>query len=323
MKYVKLHDGVLSRPLPFYLAMEEYLARTRQEDDLWFWWIVPPTVIIGRNQLMDTEVNMPYCREHGIQVYRRKSGGGCVYSDYGNVMFSYVCHSNDVETTFRRYTAAVADMLRSLGIDAEATGRNDILVGGRKVSGNAFYHVPGRSIVHGTMLYDTDFGNMANAISPPASKLQSKGVSSVRQRIATLKPLIDLSLQEFVDYAREHMTDSTIELGPGDVEAIDVIMQEYLRPEWICGRNPRASVNRSARLADVGGINVAVELSGGCIADINFSGDFFITGDLDALAGRLRRVAYSREAIEAALKPADVGSIIHGLTAEDLINLII
>lgn len=85
------------------------------------------------------------------------------------------------------------------------------------------------------------------------------------------------------------MTDSTIELGPGDVEAIDVIMQEYLRPEWICGRNPRASVNRSARLADVGGINVAVELSGGCIADINFSGDFFITGDLDALAGRLRR----------------------------------
>ncbi|MDE6491264.1 MAG: lipoyltransferase, partial [Muribaculaceae bacterium] len=115
MKYVKLYDGAPSRPLPFYLAMEEYLARTRQEDELWFWWIVPPTVIIGRNQLMDTEVNVPYCREHGIQVYRRKSGGGCVYSDFGNVMFSYVCHSSDVETTFRRYTTGVADMLRSLG----------------------------------------------------------------------------------------------------------------------------------------------------------------------------------------------------------------
>lgn len=145
----------------------------------------------------------------------------------------------------------------------------------------------------------------------------------MRQRIATLKPLIDLSLQEFVDYAREHMTDSTIELGPGDVEAIDVIMQEYLRPEWICGRNPRASVNRSGEARRRGRDQCGCGAFGRMHRRYKLFGRLFITGDLDALAGRLRRVAYSREAIEAALKPADVGSIIHGLTAEDLINLII
>ena len=132
-----------------------------------------------------------------------------------------------------------------------------------------------------------------------------------------------MTLPEFVDYARDHMTDGSIELGPDDVAAIDAIMQDYLSQEWICGRNPRASVNRSARISNVGEINVAMEVSGGCIADVNFSGDFFITGDIDALVGCLRGTAYNRSDIEAALQRVDIGRIIHGLTSCDLVNLII
>ena len=140
--------------------MEEYAARIIGDDDIFFMWQVNPTVIFGRNQLIENEVNIPYCREHGIATYRRKSGGGCVFADMSNIMMSYITRSDNVEFTYRRYTHAVVDVLRKLGLNASDNGRNDILIDGLKVSGNAFYHLPGRSIVHGTMLFDTDMAHM-------------------------------------------------------------------------------------------------------------------------------------------------------------------
>ena len=141
MKYLSLPDPHATRILPFYLAMEEYAARIIGEDDIFFMWQVEPTVIFGRNQLIESEVNVDYCREHGIAFYRRRSGGGCVYADRDNIMFSYITRSDEVQTTFSAYTTAVAAMLRGLGLNATASDRNDVLIDGRKVSGNAFYHL--------------------------------------------------------------------------------------------------------------------------------------------------------------------------------------
>ena len=162
------------RTLVFYLAMEEYAAHILGEDDIFFMWQVEPTVIFGRNQLIASEVNVEYCREHGIAFYRRRSGGGCVYADKDNIMFSYITRSDEVQTTFTSYTSAVAAMLRGLGLNATASDRNDVMIDGRKVSGNAFYHIPGRSIVHGTMLFGTNMEHMLNAITPSREKLTSK-----------------------------------------------------------------------------------------------------------------------------------------------------
>ena len=120
MKYVSLSDSTVRR-LPFYLAMEEYVAR-RFDEEFFFMWQVDPTVIFGRNQLIEREVNIDYCRNNGIAVYRRKSGGGCVFADMSNIMFSYIVSSDDVVTTFSSYTERVAAMLRSLGLNAESTG---------------------------------------------------------------------------------------------------------------------------------------------------------------------------------------------------------
>ena len=136
--------------LPFYLAMEEYVARELPAQDYFFMWQVEPTVIFGRNQLVDNEVDTDYCRANNIQFYRRKSGGGCVYADKSNIMLSYITPSTNVNFTFNRYMLMVEHALQKLGVDARTTGRNDILVDGKKVSGNAFYHLPQRSIVHGT-----------------------------------------------------------------------------------------------------------------------------------------------------------------------------
>ena len=225
------------RRLSFYLAMEEFAARQlRFEDDVFFMWQVEPTVIFGRNQVIENEVNLDYCREHGIQFYRRKSGGGCVYADHSNVMISYITRSDEVVTTFSRYMQMLTAMLTDLGLPATSTQNNDVLIDGRKVSGNAFYHLPGYSIVHGTLLYDTDMQHMLHAITPPQTKLDKHGVQSVRQRITLLKDHTTLPLAELKTYIRERLCDRTYELTRTDVEAISDIEQEYLNPSFIYGK---------------------------------------------------------------------------------------
>ena len=182
--------------LSFYLAMEEYVARRLNlSDDCFFLWQVEPTVIFGRHQVIENEVNLEYCKANGIQTYRRKSGGGCVYADRNNVMLSYITRNDNVEKTFSKYLALVAEALQSiLGISAVATSNNDLLIEGAKVSGNAIYHTDGKIIAHGTLLYDTVMKNMISAITPSREKLQKHGVESVRQRITLLKEHTDMPL---------------------------------------------------------------------------------------------------------------------------------
>lgn len=173
------------RRLVFWLALEEWAVE--HAPGSFFVWNVRPTVIFGRNQDMEAEVNVPYCQEHGIEMYRRKSGGGCVYADEGNLMLSYITKEPDVNKAFDEYLSKLADALRGMGLDAVRTEHNDVLVGGRKVSGNACYATKTGCIVHGTLLYDTDFGELERAITPSKEKLDSKGIKSVRQRVTNLK----------------------------------------------------------------------------------------------------------------------------------------
>ena len=186
MKYIALPDKAVRR-LSFYLAMEEYIAHNRPGEDCFFMWQVNPTVIFGRNQLMENEINFDYVRSHGIEYYRRKSGGGCVYADFSNIMFSYITDDFNVSFTFDRYLQLIAHTLNKLGVKAVASGRNDITVDGKKVSGNAFYRTSGRSIVHGTMLFDTNLEDLVLSITPNNEKLITKGIESVRKRVTNLK----------------------------------------------------------------------------------------------------------------------------------------
>ena len=223
--------------LSFYLAMEEFLARKKNnEDDLFFMWQVTPSVIFGRNQDILSEVNIDYCREHDIQFFRRKSGGGCVYADMSNLMMSFIPRSDEVVKTFNHYLSMVSSMLRDIGLQATTTTNNDVLVDGRKVSGNAFYHIPGHSIVHGTMLFDTDMQHMLTAITPKKAKLDKHGVESVRQRIALLKEYTNISIEEFKHFAVKRLCDKELKLSDEDVEAIRIIEKEYLNPNFIYGK---------------------------------------------------------------------------------------
>jgi len=186
MKHVDVPKG---QPLQWYLDEEIRLAQN-VEEELFFCWTVEPTVIYGRHQDVQTEVNLEYCRAHDIKVVQRKSGGGCVYADKGNLMLSLISPDTHNEAVFERFLGAVADVLRSLRLNAVTTAHNDILVDGRKVSGNACYALPNATIVHGTLLYDVDLDALEKAITPSEAKLQKHAVQSVRQRELNIRPLL-------------------------------------------------------------------------------------------------------------------------------------
>lgn len=220
------------RSLVFYLAMEEFVAKEIEGDAL-FVWRVDPTVIIGRNQDLEAEVNMAYCRSHGVEVVRRKSGGGCVYADKGNIMISCISRRGDVSEVFERYLDRLTECLCSLGLSAEKSGRNDVLVDGHKVSGNAFHMLPDRSIVHGTLLYSTDFDALETAIRPPVEKLERHGITSVRQRVANLSDRLQMSVmpsvEDLEEYIVRYFTDEFQVLTMEQVVQIEELSKEYIK----------------------------------------------------------------------------------------------
>ncbi len=322
MIYIALPNDTQHK-LPFYLAMEEYVARNLPAADYFFMWQVSPTVIFGRNQLVEGEVDLDYCRANGIETYRRKSGGGCVYADMSNIMFSYITPDSNVNFTFNRYMLMVEHVLQKLGIDAKTTGRNDILVDGKKVSGNAFYHLPDRSIVHGTMLYDTDLEHMVRSTTPSDEKIKSKGVASVKQHVTTLNKYLTISIDEFKQFVRSNLCDREITLDAQAVEQIMDIEQEYYTDEFIYGRNPVYSIVKRKRFDGVGEFEARIDVKGGIIRKADLIGDYFLTGELDSgLLAILKGVEYTPDTVRNAIANVRIGDIIMNMTTEQLIEIL-
>lgn len=232
MKYLLLPE-TKDRSLAFYLALEEYVARQKDESDSFFMWQVKPSVIFGRNQVVENEVNVDYCRAHGISMYRRKSGGGCVYADMDNLMLSYISAGENVNFAFNRFINMVLLVLRKMGIEATGTSHNDILIGGHKVCGTACYHVGGKSIVHSTMLYDTNMEHMLNAITPSREKLRKKGIESVRQRITLLKDYTTMSLDQIKLLIRDTLCSDECRLTASEVADVERLERSYLDNEFV------------------------------------------------------------------------------------------
>ncbi len=231
-----------NKRLVWYLAMEEYLAQHVGAEPLFFSWIVSPTVIFGRHQVMEDEVNIPYCREHDIATYRRKSGGGCVFADRGNLMLSYITPSTHSEEVFQEYLDMISDALRALGFHAVKSEHNDILIDGHKVSGNACYALPTGTIVHGTLLYNVNFSMLQKAITPSREKLEKHGVQSVRQRVVNLMDLEGAanipslnSIETLAAYFSKQLCSLSRMLTPREIADIDTIEQTYLEPTFIAG----------------------------------------------------------------------------------------
>lgn len=188
MKIQRVQEGL---PLEEYLRLEAELVKNVPELTF-FTWIVSPTVIYGRHQIREHEINEPYCAAHNVRIVQRQSGGGCVYADRGNLMLSYISPSSHSQEVFDEFLRLLAGALQRLGYPAVTTAHNDVLVEERKVAGTACYTTPTGTVVHACMMYDVDVDALQQAITPSAAKLQKHAVRSVRQRVRNLREIQDL-----------------------------------------------------------------------------------------------------------------------------------
>lgn len=324
MKYILLPKPDTIHQLPFYFAVEEYVARHYTDDDYFMGWRVNPTVMLGRNQLIDNEVNTDYCKEHKIDIFRRKSGGGCIYADKGCIQFSYISRSVNANEAFAAYMQRMADLLKGLKIDAQLSGRNDILIDGTKVSGCAFYQLSNRSVLHNSLLFDTQLDHLSNALTPAKEKLQSKGVASVRQRVTNVATYTQLDILAFMDYVRQEMCGTEVlELTEEDMKGVAEIEKELSSDDFIYGKNPKYSLVRKHRFEGVGTLEAHIELKNNIIGSINMVGDYFLLGDIDHdFLSLLKGCEFTREEIEERLENIDLFTIIRGLKLRQFLRLL-
>ena len=324
MKYILLPKPDTIHQLPFYFAIEEYVARHYTDDDYFMGWRVNPTVMLGRNQLIDNEVNTDYCKEHKIDIFRRKSGGGCIYADKGCIQFSYISRAVNANETFAAYMQRMADLLKGLKIDAQLSGRNDILINETKVSGCAFYQLSNRSVLHNSLLFDTQLDHLSNALTPAKEKLQSKGVASVRQRVTNVATYTQLDILAFMDYVRQEMCGTEVlELTEEDMKGVAEIEKELSSDDFVYGKNPKYSLVRKHRFEGVGTLEAHIELKNNIIGSINMVGDYFLLGDIDHdFLSLLKGCEFTREAVEDRLEDIDLSTIIRGLKLRQFLRLL-
>jgi len=322
--FVELPASAEGKRAAFYLAAEEYVARVLPEGNYLFTWVLSPTVVMGRNQVAADEINLAFCRSEGIDVARRKSGGGCIYADTGNIMVSLITGAGAVEPLFAEYASCVAGGLRQLGAGVEVSGRNDIVLSdGGKICGNAFYHLPKRNIVHGTMLYDTDLRLMTGALTPDAGKLRSSGVKSVRSRIGLLKDKLDIGVEQLRAELRNILCDRTIRLDEDDIQYIKAMETDYYDPEYLFGKAESTHFACSRRIEGCGKVELHFALKNNIIEKVGVHGDFFEQKSAsEAFTEAFSGVSLTYGGIKEAITTWHPEISIRGLDAESLVAMI-
>lgn len=324
--FVQLPPETEGRRAAFYLAAEEYIADALPQGSYFFTWQISPTVVMGRNQVMHQEIDLDFCRHEGIDVIRRRSGGGAIFADERNIMTSLITEFCPVEPLFHEYAEAVAEALRSLGAPAQVSGRNDITLeeNGGKICGNAFYQKTDRCIAHGTMLYDTNPRLMEGALHPDLLKLKQKGVKSVRSRVGLLKDYLStIDVRTLREKLRTLLCDRTVALTDGDVRHIEQQEQRYYLPDYLYGSSAHADIIRRQRIEGCGTVELHISLSGSLILDVCLAGDYFCLGDADtAFRTTFTGLPFTPDRLTQAIRQHHPEQCIRGLTEEALIGLL-
>ncbi len=312
----------------FNLAFEEYILHEKTGNDHLLLWQNDNAVIIGRNQNTEEEINKKFVSEHGIKVVRRNTGGGAVYHDLGNLNYSFITKVDDESRlSLSVFTDTVVSALRKMGLDAEASGRNDILVSGCKVSGTAQHLHKGRLLYHGTLLFDSDIDMIAGALNVDETKFESKSAKSVRSRVGNIKGFIDkdMTLERFWQSIKENLSEKGIRegnVGADELAAIRKLKAEkYDTWEWNYGKTPEFSM-KSKRRWPGGTIEAALTVKKGIVEDIAIYGDFLALRPMDATIEILKGLPFKKEEFEKALWETDFEEIFGGIRKEELLETI-
>ncbi|MGX7107098.1 lipoate--protein ligase [Hutsoniella sourekii] len=318
------------------IALETYLVENRLVDEpILLFYINDPSIIIGRNQNTIEEVNQPYVEANNIRVVRRMSGGGAVYHDRGNFSFCFIKDDDGSFRDFASFTQPVIEALHKMGAtEARLEGRNDLLIDGKKFSGNAMYAKNGRMTAHGTILFDADLEEVNNALKPRKEKIASKGIKSVRSRVTNIKPYVNkeyqsLSTEEFRDLllleifgvtSRDqvpeyHLTDEDW------AKVYELRAERMGNWEWNYGQSPKFDVEHSKKFP-FGLVDFRFNVEAGRIKEAKIYGDFFGLGDIQDLEEALLGVKYDRQSVAEVLESFDLNRYLGSVTAEELLDLI-
>ncbi len=314
---------------PYYnLAFEEYVLTEMPDADHLILWQNDNTVVVGLNQNTLAEIDLSYVREHSVNVVRRSTGGGAVYHDLGNLNYSFICALDDTRDAMKEsLTRPVVEALRSLGIDASVSGRNDILANGRKVSGTAERVWKNRILHHGTLLFDSDPERISGALRTDPDKFRSKGISSIRSRIGTIRPLLsrDMSIAEFRRYLLTYITggDTLPESLPESaLERIRALRDgKYATWEWNFGKSPQYTFSNSVRFPG-GRVEVRVDTEHGRIRDLSIFGDFMSLMPMTELLEAMKGVPFERAAVLAVMERYPTDLYFHSVTVQEVLSVI-
>ena len=318
--------SVLKSKNPYFnLAVEEYLLKYCDEE-YFLLWQNEPTVVIGKNQNVFAEVNVPYTKKNGIHIARRITGGGAVYHDLGNLNFSYITDKNEEGIDFEKYTLPIIEALKEMGLNPVLSGRNDILISEKKISGNAQTVFGNRVLHHGTLLYNSNAEILSSALNVDKEKLKAKAISSVRSRVANIKDFLneDYSVSDFQNFIKNHIITkyNAAEFEIKENKTIKDLYERNVSESGIFPSNDYLSaLNFTAKKRyDFGSVEINIELKNDLICNLKISGDFFGTKDVSDLQEAL--IGSKLNMISEKIANLKVSDYILGMKNEEFLSLI-
>lgn len=309
----------------FNMAVEEYVF-THFTDDIFMLWRNEPAIIVGLFQNSLAEINLDYVKEKSIKVVRRLTGGGAVFHDLQNLNFTFV--ESNSKGNFRTFTQPIIEVLNGIGVDACFEGRNDLMIDGRKFSGNAQCVSNGRMLHHGTLLFDTAMTDMSNALKVNPLKFEDKAVKSVRKRVTNISEHLKspMTVLQFSDLIMKHIMETRAncqlyEFTEDDLVAIKKLRDEkYSTWEWNFGHSPKYSFSKMIRTAG-GNIELHLQTEKGIVSAVKIYGDFFAKRDVSDFEKLLIGVRHEKDAVADLLTKVNPDDYFIGVTSEDVISL--
>ena len=311
------------------LAFEEFVHTHKRNHDYLILWQNKNAVIVGRNQNTEAEIDRPFVQANQIQVIRRNTGGGTVYHDLGNLNYSFITDANGIDrTTLDHFLTPVVSALQNLGLNVSASGRNDILVSGKKVSGTAQFLHKGRVLHHGTLLFDSNTEVLAQALNPDPTKFQSKGVSSVRSRVGNIRNHLqqDMSISDFWAHIKHslssenlsHSTLSDLELQ----KILEIKQNKYDTWQWNYGKSPNYQFQTKKRWQG-GLLDIQLSAENSKISAIQICGDFLCWKPVSELERILLGCPIERAALNSVLDKVTLSDYLGSISRDELIDTLL
>lgn len=314
----------------FNFALEEYLLTQKDldDDEIFLFWRTNPTIMVGRYQNTFSEINEKYVRENNVNVVRRNSGGGSIYTDMGAWQFTFIEKNYKEEgISFDKFTGPIVEALQKQDVDAHFNSRNDLLIGNRKFSGNAQYRKDNAILHHGSILFNTDIQAMVESITVAEDKIIAKGIKSVRERVINISEVMkdNITSENFRDIMLDSLlkNSTTYTLTKEDIKSINKIQKEKFESwDWNYGKNPIFNISRYKRF-NGGRVDFKLNVKKGIIKNCTIEGDFFLSGEISILEESFIDCKYVREDISKLLDTLDIENYFYKITKDDLLECII